>query len=305
MPVEVFGANYAFLPKKEILRFGEIVRVAESAVELGVTKLRLTGGEPLLRKELPELVKMLAQIEGVEDIAMTTNAALLDKFAADLKDNGLNRVTVSLDSLDDEVFAQMNGVGAKPAKVVAGIDAALAVGLGVKINAVIKKGVNDGDVESLVQFARERGIPVRFIEYMDTGNVNGWKLDEVVPSKVLLERLQATLPLVKKAGKAGETATRYHIEGEEGFEVGFISSVTAPFCSGCNRARLSADGQIFTCLFASQGFDVKPILRDEDQMIDLTENLRDLWLKRSDRYSELRSAGTKDLKKAEMSYLGG
>jgi len=190
MPVEVFGANYQFLPRDEILRFSEIEKMARSCVALGVTKLRITGGEPLLRKDLTELIAKLAQIEGVEDIAMTTNAALLAKYAVDLKKSGLHRVTVSLDSLDPEVFSAMNGVGAKPAKVIEGIDAALAAGLKLKLNTVVKKGVNDESVLSLVDFAKQRGVPIRFIEYMDTGNVNGWKLDEVVPSAELLERVQ-------------------------------------------------------------------------------------------------------------------
>ena len=306
MPVEVFGAGYEFLPRKEILRFGEIEQIAQSFVALGVSKLRITGGEPLLRKDLPELISRLAKIEGVEDIAMTTNAALLEKFAPALKASGLHRVTVSIDSLDTETFAAMNGVGAKPDKVIAGIDAALKAGLGVKLNAVVKKGVNDQDAKDLAEFARVRKVPIRFIEYMDTGNVNGWKLDEVVPSAILLERLQENLPLIAKTGKYGETSRNYIIEHEEtGFEVGFISSVTKPFCSECNRARLSADGKIFTCLFAHEGNDLKNILRDGMNQSDLTDFVKSIWLKRTDNYSELRSANTAGLKKAEMSYLGG
>jgi len=309
MPVEIFGANYEFLPRDEILRFGEIEQIAQSFVKLGVSKLRITGGEPLLRKDLPVLITKLAAIDGVEDIAMTTNAALLAQHAQALKDAGLHRVTVSLDSLDDTVFAEMNGVGAKPAKVIAGIDAALAVGLKVKLNTVVKKGVNDKTVVELVEFAKQRDVPVRFIEYMDTGNVNGWKLDEVVPSATLLEEISKTMKLVPKKNLLGETSKNYVLaeggETDSQFEVGFISSVTKPFCSECNRARLSADGHIFTCLFASVGADVKTLVREnvsESQLVDFITNI---WTKREDRYSTLRSDATVDLPKAEMSYLGG
>lgn len=305
MPVEVFGADYQFLPREEILRFGEIERMAERFVQLGVSKIRLTGGEPLLRRDLTDLVSRLAKIEGVEDLAMTTNAALLEKYAAGLKAAGLHRVTVSLDALDGKIFGMMNGVGASPEKVIAGIDAALEVGLGVKVNAVMKRGVNDGEAMALAEFARERGIAVRYIEYMDTGNVNGWKLDEVVPSHELLEILGKELPLVKSSREAGETAQRYGIEGESGFEVGFISSVTQPFCSGCNRARLSADGKIFTCLFAAEGMDMKGFLRDGKSDDELDSLLGKIWSIRNDHYSEQRSDLTEDLPKAEMSYLGG
>jgi len=252
MPVEVFGAGYQFLPRKEILRFGEIEQLAKRFVSLGVRKLRLTGGEPLLRRDLIELVARLAKIEGVDDIAMTTNAALLAKHAVGLKEAGLHRVTVSLDALDKEIFGQMNGVGVGPEKVIAGIEAALDAGLGVKVNAVIKKGLNDSEALPLAEFARERKIPVRMIEYMDTGNVNGWELDEVAPSHDLLTQIREKMDLQPVKRKLGETAERYAIEGEDGFEVGFISSVTKPFCNACNRARLSADGKIFTCLFASK-----------------------------------------------------
>ena len=305
MPVEVFGASYQFLPRKEILRFGEIERIARQFVRMGVRKLRLTGGEPLLRRDLTDLVQRLADIDGVDDIAMTTNAALLAKHAGSLKESGLDRVTVSLDALDPEVFGQMNGVGIGPEKVIAGIDAALEVGLGVKVNAVIKKGVNDREIVTLAEFARGRRIPVRMIEYMDTGNVNGWKLDEVASSHVLLERLRERMDLQPVERLLGETAERYSVKGEDGFEVGFISSVTKPFCNACNRARLSADGKIFTCLFASQGLDVKEILRAEASDEELEKVLGSLWIHRNDNYSEQRNQLTEGLPKAEMSYLGG
>jgi cyclic pyranopterin phosphate synthase len=305
MPVEVFGAGYSFLPKEEILRFGEIEKITQRFVRLGVSKIRLTGGEPLLRRDLSDLVARLAKIEGVDDIAMTTNAALLEKYAVDLKSAGLHRVTVSLDALDAKIFGEMNGVGASPDKVIAGIDAALAAGLGVKVNAVIKRGVNDHEVVALADFARKRAISMRFIEYMDTGNVNGWKLDEVVPSHELLEILKKEIALNKSSRVAGETAQRYEVEGEDGFEIGFISSVTQPFCSACNRARLSADGKIFTCLFASEGMDIKQFIRDGGSDEDIDNLLEKIWSNRNDNYSEQRSSLTENLPKAEMSYLGG
>ncbi|MFT5633875.1 MAG: cyclic pyranopterin phosphate synthase [Rubritalea sp.] len=305
MPVEVFGAGYSFLPKEDILRFGEIERITQRFVRLGVSKIRLTGGEPLLRRDLSDLVARLAKIEGVNDIAMTTNAALLEKYAVDLKSAGLHRVTVSLDALNAKVFGEMNGVGASPDKVIAGIDAALAAGLGVKVNAVIKRGVNDHEVVALADFARERAISMRYIEYMDTGNVNGWKLDEVVPSHELLEILKKEIALNKSKRVAGETAQRYEVEGEDGFEIGFISSVTQPFCSACNRARLSADGKIFTCLFASEGMDIKQFIRAGASDEDVDKLLEGIWSNRNDNYSEQRSSLTENLPKAEMSYLGG
>ncbi len=305
MPVEVFGAGYSFLPKEEILRFGEIERITQRFVKLGVSKIRLTGGEPLLRRDLTDLVSRLAKIDGVDDIAMTTNAALLAKHAADLKSAGLHRVTVSLDALDAEVFGKMNGVGASSDKVVAGIDAALAAGLGVKVNAVIKRGVNDHEVLALAEFARERAIAMRYIEYMDTGNVNGWKLDEVVPSHELLEILKKEIALIKSSRAAGETAQRYEVAGEKGFQIGFISSVTQPFCNACNRARLSADGKIFTCLFASEGMDIKKFIREGASDEEIDDLLEGIWSNRTDNYSEQRSSLTENLPKAEMSYLGG
>jgi len=297
MPIEVFGADYSFLPREEILRFGEIERITQHFVNLGVSKIRLTGGEPLLRRDLTDLVARLAEIDGVDDIAMTTNAALLAKHAKSLKEAGLHRVTVSLDALDSAVFGQMNGVGASSEKVVAGIDAALSAGLGVKVNAVIKRGVNDGEVKALAEFARERAISVRFIEYMDTGNVNGWNLDEVVPSQDLLQTLQKDIPLEISDRVAGETAQRYVVK--------VISSVTQPFCNACNRARLSADGKIFTCLFAAKGMDIKEFIRGEVSDAEIETLIRKVWINRTDNYSELRSSLTENLPKAEMSYLGG
>jgi len=306
MPAEVFGPGYQFLPKEEILRFSEIETIAKAFARVGVKKLRLTGGEPLLRRDLSVLVGKLAQIEGIEDIAMTTNAVLLARHALALREAGLKRLAVSLDALDETIFGEMNGVGASPKSVIEGIDAALDVGMGVKVNAVVKRGVNESEVISLVEFAESRGIPVRFIEYMDTGNANQWGLDDVVPSQVLRERITAQMELEPVSGSVvGETATRFKkAGGSPGFEVGFISSVSQPFCSACNRARLSAQGSVYHCLFASEGYDLKELLRsgvDEDQ---LCAEIARHWSVRGDRYSQLRTQQT-GRKKIEMSYIGG
>jgi cyclic pyranopterin phosphate synthase len=275
-------------------------------VTLGVRKLRLTGGEPLMRRDLHILVGKLAAIEGVDDIAMTTNGSLLARNAQKLADAGLHRVTVSLDSLDNAIFGKMNGVGAKADRVIEGIDAAVSAGLGVKLNAVVQKGVNESDLLPLAQFAYERSIPIRYIEFMDTGNTNGWKHEQVVPSRQVLELLKKSFPLVPVANAAiGETATRFHIDGRDGFEIGFISSVTKPFCSACNRIRLSADGHLYTCLFAQTGYDIKSPLREGETAEQLVSRISSLWSGRDDRYSELRSEGMAPVAKKEMSYLGG
>lgn len=306
MPAEIFGANYAFLPREEILRFGEIETIAREFAAMGVRKLRLTGGEPLMRRDLDILVGKLSRIEGIEDIAMTTNASLLARNAQKLADAGLHRVTVSLDALDADIFGKMNGVGAKPARVVEGIDVALAAGLGVKINAVVQKGVNQSELLDLTHFARDRKIPIRFIEFMDTGNSNGWKHEQVVPSAKVLEELRTEFDLVSvNDAKIGETAQRYCVQGVEGFEVGFISSVTKPFCRDCNRMRLSADGHLYTCLFANTGYDIKTPIREGETAEQIQQRVFSLWGKRDDRYSELRSEGMAPIAKKEMSYLGG
>ncbi|MFC5049493.1 GTP 3',8-cyclase MoaA [Rubritalea spongiae] len=306
MPAEIFGPDYQFLPRDEILRFGEIETLARIFVEMGVRKIRLTGGEPLLRRDLDVLVEKLASIDGVEDIAMTTNASLLARNAEKLRAAGLHRVTVSLDALDDAIFGKMNGVGAKAQKVVDGIDAALEAGLGVKVNAVVQKGVNESELLPLARFAAERGVPIRYIEYMDTGNSNGWKHEQVVPSYKVLELLRGEFDLVEvENAKLGETAKRFHVKGLDGFEVGFISSVSKPFCRECNRIRISAQGHLYTCLFAADGYDIKTPLRNGEGNEALQARVQSLWGKRDDRYSELRSEGMAPIAKKEMSYLGG
>ena len=305
MPAEVFGAGYEFLPKPEILTHEEIAKIARVFCHLGAEKLRITGGEPLLRKGLHELIEMLADIPGERDLAMTTNGVLLSRHAVAVKAAGLDRVTVSLDALDEDIFAAMNGVGASPKKVIDGIDSAQSAGLGVKINCVVQKGVNEDEILPLAEFARERELTLRFIEFMDTGNTNRWKHDQVVPSSALLKSLRESYELSSVEDViVGETASRYQYDDIPNAEVGFISSVSQPFCHSCNRARLSADGQIFTCLFAEKGNDLKTLLRGDASSEDLVAEVAKIWTSRGDRYSEIRADGG-DRSKPEMSYIGG
>ena len=306
MPAEVFGDDYRYLPKPEILTHEEIAQLARVFCSLGVEKLRLTGGEPLLRRGLHDLIEMLTDIPGVRDIAMTTNGTILARNARKLREAGLHRVTISLDALDEKVFAAMNGVGVLPGRVLDGIDAALDHGLGVKINTVVQKGVNEDQVIPLVEFARERGVTLRFIEFMDTGNTNGWKLDQVVPSVELLEVIRRRFPLeAVQPNNLGETASRFCYPDLPGPEIGFIASVTRPFCRDCNRARLSADGHVFTCLFASSGHDLKSALRGGATDACLADLVHTIWGSRDDRYSEQRAGLEGTQAKPEMSYIGG
>ncbi|TDE85917.1 GTP 3',8-cyclase MoaA [Deinococcus sp. S9] len=305
MPAEVFGPDYAFLPRTELLTFEEIERLARAFVDLGVRKLRLTGGEPLLRRDLPELVARLGRIAGVEDIALTTNGLLLPRLAADLQRAGLKRVTVSLDSLDPEVFGRMNGLNVHPQRVLDGIEAALQAGLSVKVNTVVQRGVNDEGLRELWLALREQAV-VRFIEFMDVGNHNGWNLDAVVPSREVLARLIADGTSAEfrpvNPNYRGEVAARY-VDGE-GHEVGLISSVTAPFCGDCSRARLSAVGVLYTCLFASEGTDLRAALRAGASDAALRAQIAGVWQDRRDRYSEERGEITR-AHKVEMSHIGG
>ncbi|GBR70452.1 GTP 3',8-cyclase MoaA [Gluconobacter kanchanaburiensis] len=309
MPEATYHEHFRFLEPKERLSFDEIERVARVAVSLGVRKLRLTGGEPLLRPKLPELVARLASIDGVEDIALTTNGVLLERHVAELKAAGLNRVTVSLDSLDPAVFARMSGGRAQLDPVLEAIDSAAAEGFsgGVKLNTVIQRGLNDEGVESLAERFRHSGVVLRFIEYMDVGTRNHWERAEVVPSRELLERLETLWPLEPvDAQYRGEVARRYrYCDG--GGEVGFISSVTAPFCGDCSRARLSSEGQLYTCLFASEGTDLRTLLRSSDDDAALRALLAEVWRQRTDRYSEERAASSDApaRRRIEMNYIGG
>jgi cyclic pyranopterin phosphate synthase len=305
MPKEVFGRDHPFLPRAELLTFEEIERLARAFAGLGVEKIRLTGGEPLVRRDLETLVAMLAGIDGL-DLTLTTNGALLARQAQALKDAGLRRITVSLDSLDDEVFRAMNDVDFPVARVLDGIDEALAVGLEpVKVNVVVKRGLNEDGVLALARHFRGTGVVLRFIEYMDVGHTNGWRLDDVVPAAEIVAAIDADLPLepVEKDYR-GEVANRWRYRDGSG-EIGVISSVTQPFCGDCTRARLSADGQVYTCLFAVKGHDLRALLRGGATDEELTAALSDIWRARADRYSELRSAATVDLPKVEMSYIGG
>lgn len=306
MPAEIFGEDYAYLPKPEILTHEEIAKLAGVFCELGVEKLRLTGGEPLLRRGLADLISMLRQIPGERDIAMTTNGTALSRNARKLKAAGLDRVTISLDALDPETFARMNGVGATPERVIDGIDSALEHGLGLKINTVVQKAVNEDQILPLAEFARERGVTLRFIEFMDTGNTNRWQHEQVVPSADLLENLGEKYQLTPSAKCViGETARRYQYADLPNVEVGFISSVSQPFCQSCNRARLSADGQLFTCLFAEKGHDLKKLLRSGASDEELAAEVAKIWNGRTDRYSEIRAGLEHPVKKPEMSYIGG
>ena len=307
MPKEVFGRDYAFLARAQLLSFEEITRLASTLVGLGVEKIRLTGGEPLLRRDLPTLVRQLTAIPGVSDLAVTTNGSLLERMAEPLAEAGLRRVTVSLDSLRDEVFMALNDVRFPAARVLAGIEAAAAAGLApVKINMVVKRGVNDADILPMAEHFRGSGHVLRFIEFMDVGATNGWCLDDVVTAAEIVERIGERWPLEPiDRHTPGEVAARYRYVDGAG-EVGVIASVTQPFCGACTRLRLSADGKLYTCLFANHGKDMRALLRDGIEDDELTDQLAGLWGRRTDRYSELRAGATEaDPSRIEMSYIGG
>jgi cyclic pyranopterin phosphate synthase len=304
MPREVFDANYRFLPHSAILSFEEIARLARIFVGLGVKKLRLTGGEPLVRKNLERLVEMLSELK--TEITLTTNGSLLARQVDSLKKAGLDRVTVSLDSLDDATFRAMNDADFPVAKVIEGIEAAAAAGLApVKINMVVKRGVNDGDIAAMAGRWRGSGHIVRFIEYMDVGATNGWRMDDVVPSAEVVRRIGSRWPLEPiDANYPGEVAERWRYADGAG-EIGVISSVTQAFCASCSRMRLSTEGSLYTCLFASSGHDLKSLVRGGASDEDIRNEIAAVWQRRTDRYSEIRTAETAKLRKVEMSYIGG
>jgi cyclic pyranopterin phosphate synthase len=307
MPKEVFGRDYVFLSRDALLSFEEITRLTRIFVELGVRKVRLTGGEPMLRRDFEKLVEMLAAIEGLEDIAMTTNGSLLTpERARALKAAGLTRATVSLDSLDESTFQSMNDVGFPVAKVLEAIDNAAAAGLTpVKIDMVVQRGVNDHDIVEMARHFRGTGHILRFIEYMDVGTTNGWRMEDMVSAKEILETLQREWPLEPvDANYFGEVAERYRYLDGQG-EVGIIASVTRAFCGACTRARLSADGELYTCLFGTKGHDLRKLLRNGSTDEQIAEAVRSLWGVRADRYSEIRSEDTIKLQKVEMSKIGG
>ncbi len=306
MPKEVFGRDWAFLPRADLLTFEEITRLVRIFVEHGVEKIRLTGGEPLLRRDLPKLVGQLAAIDGLRDLTLTTNGSLLAPQARDLREAGLTRVTVSLDSLDDAVFKAMNDVNFPVQRVLEGIASAEAAGLTpIKINMVVKRSVNEESILEMARHFRHTGHIVRFIEYMDVGHSNGWRMEDVVPAAEILALLQAEWPLEPVVPNyRGEVANRYRYR-DGGGEIGIIASVTQPFCRGCTRARLTADGQLYTCLFATRGHDLRRLLRSQASDADISAFLRAIWHRRADRYSEIRSEATRGLEKVEMSRIGG
>jgi cyclic pyranopterin phosphate synthase len=310
MPAEVFGRDFAFLPKELVLTFEEIERLARVFVAMGVGKLRITGGEPLVRRDLPVLIGELAAIRTPDgepvDLTLTTNGSALRGLAAPLAEAGLQRITVSLDSLDDEVFGTMNGVDFPVSKVLDGIAAAREAGLApIKVNTVVRRGMNEDSVLPLARWARGEGLILRFIEYMDVGHSNGWRLDDVVPAEEILATIDASMPLEPVAAQyRGEVAGRYAYRDGSG-ELGVIASVTLPFCGDCTRARLSAEGSLYTCLFAVAGTDLKGPLRAGATDAELADLIRSVWSIRADRYSELRSEATERLPKVEMFALGG
>jgi cyclic pyranopterin phosphate synthase len=304
MPKEVYGRDHAFLPRRDLLTFEEITRLARVFAGVGVEKIRLTGGEPLIRRDVERLVEMLAEIPGL-DLTLTTNGVVLAQKAQALKDAGLGRITVSLDSLDDETFRAMNDVDFPVQTVLDGIETASAVGLPVKVNVVVKRGVNEDSVLPMARRFRDRGHIVRFIEYMDVGHTNGWRLDDVVPAADIVAAIDAELPLEPLPPRyPGEVAERYRYRDGSG-EIGVIASVTRPFCGACTRARLSADGSLYTCLFATTGHDLRALVRGGAGDEEIAAALGGIWRERGDRYSELRSSATPDLPKVEMSYIGG
>jgi GTP 3',8-cyclase len=310
MPAEVFGRDFAFLPKELVLSFEEIERLARVFVGLGVGKLRITGGEPLVRRDLPVLISSLAEIRTPEgepvDLTLTTNGSALRALAAPLASAGLQRITVSLDSLDDAVFGSMNGVDFPVSKVLDGIAAAREAGLApIKVNTVVRRGMNEESVLPLARWARAEGLILRFIEYMDVGHSNGWRLDDVVPAEEILAVIDASMPLEPVTAQyRGEVAGRYRYADGTG-ELGVIASVTRPFCGDCTRARLSAEGSLYTCLFAVSGTDLKGPMRAGASDAEIADLVRSVWSVRADRYSELRSAATEKLPKVEMFALGG
>jgi GTP 3',8-cyclase len=306
MPAHIFHERFQFLPHEQVLSFEEIERLTRLITELGAVKLRLTGGEPLVRQDIDVLVGMLAKLDGVDDLAMTTNAYLLPRFAPKLRAAGLRRLTISLDSLDETTFQQMNGQRSSVAKVLEGIAAAKEVGFErIKINCVVQRGINDNHIVDMARWAREEGHTLRFIEYMDVGTMNGWRLDDVVPAKEIAEIVDAAFPLERiKRSYSSETALRYQYKDGAG-EIGIIASVTMPFCGDCSRMRLSPEGQIFTCLFAKEGIDVKTPMRAGATDAELSELISQTWTKRKDRYSEERTDATSKGDKVEMYFIGG
>lgn len=306
MPKEVFGDDYVFLPKNELLSFEEIERFAKLFALLGVKKLRLTGGEPLMRRDLPKLVEKLMKIEGIEDIGLTTNGVLLKQYAQPLYDAGLRRLNMSLDALNPETFGKLNGRGIKPELILANIDHAQKIGFEIKVNMVVQKCVNEEEILPMAAYFKERDITLRFIEFMDVGNDNGWSFEKVVTKKEIYEMISAVYDIEPaEEDYYGEVAKRYRYL-DNGAQVGFITSVSESFCSTCTRSRLSSDGKLYTCLFASEGFDLRELIRSGLTDAELLEVITGVWQNRGDRYSDERTEQTaKNRKKIGMSYIGG
>jgi GTP 3',8-cyclase len=307
MPKEVFGRDYVFLDRAEILTFEEMTRLARIFLSVGVEKIRITGGEPLVRRDIEKLIAMLSGLDGLRDLTLTTNGSLLTEAKARaLKEAGLERITISLDSLDDDVFMAMNDVGVPVATVLGAIDSAVAAGLKpVKVDMVVKRGVNEDSIVAMAERFRRTGIILRFIEYMDVGTTNGWRMEDVVPAAEIIKTVNSVWPIEPiEPNYYGEVAERWrYLDG--GGEIGVIASVTQPFCGSCTRARLSADGQLFTCLFGVQGSDLRVLLRTSSSDEEIATLLSRIWAVRDDRYSEIRSADTISLRKVEMSRIGG
>ncbi|WNS46966.1 GTP 3',8-cyclase MoaA [Paenibacillus sp. MMS20-IR301] len=306
MPKELFGDDYAFLPASEQLTFDEILRLTRLFVSLGVSKIRLTGGEPLLRSNLPELVAGIRAIDGVEDMGLTTNGAMLGRQAAPLYAAGLRRLNVSLDALEPELFGRMNGRGYKPGTILRHIDHAVEAGYEVKVNMVVQRGVNESEIVPMAAYFKEKNITLRFIEFMDAGNDNGWSYDRVVTKQEILERLQRSFALeALEHSYFGEVAQRYRYRDSHA-QIGFITSVSESFCSSCTRARLSSDGKLYTCLFAAEGYDLRAMIRSGADDGELLTAIRNVWEQRADRYSDERTEQTAgNREKIGMSYIGG
>ncbi|HDR7783220.1 MULTISPECIES: GTP 3',8-cyclase MoaA [Bacillus] len=306
MPAEVFGPDYAFLQEEFLLTFDEIERLARLFISMGVNKIRLTGGEPLLRKDLPQLIARLAKIEGLKDIGLTTNGIHLAKQAKELKDAGLKRVNISLDAIEDHVFQKINGRNVSTKPVLKGIEAAKAAGLEVKVNMVVKKGMNDSQILYMARYFKEQEIQLRFIEFMDVGSTNGWNFEQVITKEQLIEKINRVYPIEPVQPRYfGEVAKLYRYVGSDA-EVGFITSVSESFCSSCTRARISADGKFYTCLFGEKGTDLRTLLRENISDASLLKILQHTWRYRTDRYSDERTVeSTNKRPKVEMSYIGG
>ena len=306
MPAEIFGPDYPFLSRKELLSFDQILEITKAAEKMGVEKVRLTGGEPLLRRNIDQLIARIHDETQIEDIALTTNGLLLARQAAQLKASGLKRVNLSLDALDENVFAGMSGGFGSPEQVLEALDASLEAGLRVKVNSVIRRGVNDNQIQSLIRLGIEKAVEVRFIEYMDVGASNGWERQQVFSEAEILNRVEAEFgKTISQPVEAMAVARNYVLPEQGHYEWGVIASITRPFCGGCVRSRISADGKLYTCLFSDHGFDLRPYFSKSSDSDNLLNQMRRIWLGRKDRYSEERETSQPSTERVEMSFIGG